>query len=68
MTYNSSGIGGKVKGAISGNGLGLYRIDETLKPTQLDIINGVHANRFIHLSTGSCREPKMEIPAERINS
>jgi len=54
MTYNSSGTGGKAHGAASGSGLGLYRIDETLKPTQLDVINGVHANRLIHHHSNQC--------------
>jgi hypothetical protein len=47
VTYNSSGKG-------SGNGLGLYRIDETLKPALLDVHNGVFANRFIHHHSNQC--------------
>ncbi len=54
ITYNSSGIGGRASGASSGGGLGLYRIDENLKSTQLDIVNGVHANRFIHHHSDQC--------------
>ena len=54
VTYNSSGTGGKASGARSGSGLGLYRIDETLKPTMLEEINGVFANRFIHHHSNQC--------------
>lgn len=54
ITYNSAGTGGRSAGAKSGSGLGLYRIDESLKPTLLDIVNGVHANRFIHHHSNQC--------------
>lgn len=53
-TYNSSGVGGKTKGAHSGQGLGLFRIDEKLNPTMIDVNNGVHANRFIHHHSNQC--------------
>ncbi|HEX4031423.1 MAG TPA: hypothetical protein VHX20_13720 [Terracidiphilus sp.] len=54
MTYNSSGTGGRASGAKSGSGLGLYRIDDTLKPAMIDEVNGVFANRFIHHSSNQC--------------
>jgi hypothetical protein len=47
-TYNSSGQ------KNSGTGLGLYRIDDTLKPEFLDTHNGVYANRFIHHASNQC--------------
>jgi hypothetical protein len=47
-TYNSSGQ------RNSGTGLGLYRIDDTLKPEFLDTHNGVYANRFIHHASNQC--------------
>lgn len=46
VTYNSSGTGG--------NGLGLFRIDETLKIEPLDFPNGVYANRFMHHHSNQC--------------
>src|SRR5689334_16816874 len=41
VTYNSHKAG-------TGTGLGLYRIDENLKPERVHIHNGTHANRFVH--------------------
>ncbi len=41
VTYNSH-----MKG--TGAGLGLYRIDETLKPEMVHTHNGTHANRLVH--------------------
>lgn len=49
VTYNSSGYM-----LSSGTGLGLYRLDDTLKPTRLDTPNGVYANRFIHHPSNQC--------------
>jgi len=46
-TYNSSG-------KRSGTGLGLYRIEDTLKSELVDIHNGVYANRFIHHHSNQC--------------
>jgi hypothetical protein len=54
ITNNSSGVGGRTSGAKSGSGLGLYRIDDTLKPTLLDVHNGVFANRFVHHHSNQC--------------
>lgn len=47
VTYNSSG-------KKTGSGLGLYRIDETLKSEPLDRADGVYANRFIHHASNQC--------------
>lgn len=47
VTYNSSG-------KATGTGLGLYRIDESLKIESLDMPNGVYANRFIHHASNQC--------------
>jgi len=47
VTYNSSG-------KTTGNGLGLYRIDDSLKIEGLDMPNGVYANRYIHHASNQC--------------
>src|SRR5271167_2629643 len=41
ITYNSHK-------KATGTGLGLYRMDTTLKPELLHLHNGTHANRLIH--------------------
>jgi hypothetical protein len=41
VTYNSHK-------KATGTGLGLYRLDEQLKPERLHVHNGTHANRMIH--------------------
>ncbi len=47
VTYNSSG-------KKTGTGLGLYRLDDSLKPESLDKPDGVYANRFIHHHSNQC--------------
>jgi len=46
VTYNSHMRG-------TGTGLGLYRIDETLKAEMVHEHNGTHANRFVHRESNS---------------
>lgn len=41
LTYNSHM-------APTGSGLGLYRIDENLKPERVHVHDGTHANRLVH--------------------
>lgn len=47
VTYNSHT-------KTTGSGLGLYRIDEDLKPQRVHVHNGTHANRFIHKQSNQC--------------
>jgi hypothetical protein len=47
VTYNSHT-------PTTGLGLGLYRIDESLKSERLHLHNGTHANRFIHKESNQC--------------
>jgi hypothetical protein len=47
ITYNSHK-------KATGTGLGLYRIDETLKLEKLHLHNGTHANRLIHHESNQC--------------
>lgn len=47
ITYNSHK-------KATGTGLGLYRMDEQLKPELLHLHNGTHANRFIHHESNQC--------------
>jgi hypothetical protein len=47
VTYNSHK-------KATGTGLGLYRMDETLKPELLHLHNGTHANRLIHHESNQC--------------
>lgn len=47
VTYNSHMQG-------SGYGLGLYRIDESLKSERVHVHNGTHANRLIHSESNQC--------------
>lgn len=46
-TYNSSG-------PSNDTGLGLYRINDALKPELIDAHHGVYANRFIHHHSNQC--------------
>ncbi len=47
VTYNSH-----MK--ATGTGLGLYRIDETLKSERVHLHDGTHANRLIHRESNQC--------------
>ena len=47
VTYNSHMQG-------TGYGLGLYRIDESLKAERVHVHNGTHANRLIHRESNQC--------------
>ena len=47
VTYNSH-----MKG--SGYGLGLYRVDDTLKCERVHVHDGTHANRLIHRESNQC--------------
>ena len=47
VTYNSHMQG-------TGYGLGLYRIDETLKSERVHVHDGTHANRLIHAESKQC--------------
>ncbi len=47
VTYDSHKKG-------TGYGLGLYRIDETLKSERVHVHNGTHANRLIHRESNQC--------------
>ena len=47
VTYNSHKKG-------TGYGLGLYRIDETLKSERVHVHDGTHANRLIHKESNQC--------------
>ncbi|MBZ5583807.1 MAG: hypothetical protein LAQ30_16670 [Acidobacteriia bacterium] len=38
----------------TGSGLGLYRIDESLKSERVDVHDGTHANRLIHAESNQC--------------
>ncbi len=47
VTYNSHKKG-------TGMGLGLYRVDESLKSERMHIHDGTHANRLIHKESNQC--------------
>ena len=47
VTYNSHK-------KATGTGLGLYRLDERLKPELIHLHNGTHANRYIHHQSNQC--------------
>jgi hypothetical protein len=47
ITYNSHK-------KATGTGLGLYRMDQTLKPELIHLHNGTHANRLIHHESNQC--------------
>lgn len=47
VTYNSHK-------KATGTGLGLYRINEALKPELIHLHNGTHANRLIHHESNQC--------------
>ncbi len=47
VTYNSHK-------KATGTGLGLYRIDDQLKPELIHLHNGTHANRYIHHASNQC--------------
>jgi hypothetical protein len=47
ITYNSHK-------KATGTGLGLYRLDQTLKPELIHLHNGTHANRLIHHESNQC--------------
>lgn len=47
VTYNSH-----MKG--TGSGLGLYRIDDSLKSERVHVHDGTHANRLIHRESNQC--------------
>jgi hypothetical protein len=47
ITYNSHK-------KATGTGLGLYRMDERLKPELIHLHNGTHANRLIHHESNQC--------------
>lgn len=47
ITYNSHKKG-------TGYGLGLYRIDESLKSERVHVHDGTHANRLIHKESNQC--------------
>ena len=47
VTYNSHKKG-------TGMGLGLYRVDESLKSERVHIHDGTHANRLIHKESNQC--------------
>ncbi len=47
VTYNSHK-------KATGMGLGLYRIDETLKSERMHVHDGTHANRLIHRESNQC--------------
>jgi hypothetical protein len=47
VTYNSHK-------KATGTGLGLYRLDDQLKPEPLHVHNGTHANRMIHHESNQC--------------
>ncbi len=47
VTYNSHKKG-------TGSGLGLFRIDETLKSERVHVHDGTHANRLIHRESDQC--------------
>ena len=47
VTYNSHK-------KATGTGLGLYRLDEQLKPERLHVHNGTHANRMVHHESNQC--------------
>jgi hypothetical protein len=47
VTYNSHK-------KATGTGLGLYRLDDRLKPELLHLHNGTHANRMVHHESNQC--------------
>lgn len=47
VTYNSHK-------SPTGTGLGLFRIDESLKTERVHVHNGTHANRYIHKESSQC--------------
>jgi len=47
VTYNSHT-------ESTGTGLGLYRIDETLRAERVHVSNGTHANRLVHRESNQC--------------